>query len=136
MMTRPSLRWLAVGAVLVAFALGVGWLAMRRESGGTGEVRVPELSPVARSGRLAFDRNCAACHGVHAAGSAKGPALVHRVYHPRLHADIAFDLAVRRGVRAHHWSFGDMPPQPVLSATDLAEITRYVRELQKANGIE
>jgi len=29
-----------------------------------------------------------------------------------------------------------MPPQPALAATDLAEITRYVRELQKANGIE
>ncbi|MGH7333538.1 MAG: c-type cytochrome, partial [Candidatus Rokuibacteriota bacterium] len=69
-------------------------------------------------------------------GSAKGPALVHRVYHPRLHADIAVDLAVRQGVRAHHWSFGDMPPQPAVTATDLANITRYVRELQRANGIE
>jgi hypothetical protein len=61
---------------------------------------------------------------------------VHRVYHSGLHADVAFDLAVRRGVRAHHWSFGDMPPQPELTPTEVASITRYVRELQKANGIE
>jgi mono/diheme cytochrome c family protein len=109
---------------------------MRRQDSGPIEVRVPELSPGAQSGRLAFDRSCSACHGVHAAGSAKGPALVHRVYHPRLHADVAFDLAVQRGVRAHHWSFGDMPPQPAVTATELAHITRYIRELQKVNGIE
>jgi hypothetical protein len=29
-----------------------------------------------------------------------------------------------------------MPPQPEVTATDLANITRYVREVQKANGIE
>ena len=109
---------------------------MRWQDRGNAEVRVPELSPVAQSGRLAFDRHCAACHGVHATGNTKGPPLVHRVYHPRLHADIAFDLAVRRGVRAHHWSFGDMPPQPAVTATELTDITRYVRELQRANGIE
>ena len=126
----------AAGVVVVASALGVGWFAMRQQERGSAEVRIPELSAVAQSGRLAFDRSCSACHGVHAAGSAKGPALVHRVYHPRLHADSAFDLAIRRGVRSHHWSFGDMPPQPEVTATDRANITRYVRELQKANGIE
>jgi len=109
---------------------------MRRQDRGSAEVRVPELSTVAQSGRVAFDRSCSACHGVHAAGSAKGPALVHRVYHPGLHADSAFDLAVWHGVRAHHWSFGDMPLQPEVTPTELANITRYVRELQKANGIE
>jgi len=138
-MTLPNLspsRKLAAGVVLVALALGAGWFALRRQDKESAEIRVPELSPVAQSGRLAFDRSCSACHGVHAAGSEKGPALVHRVYQPGLHADSAFELAVRRGVRAHHWSFGDMPPQPEVTATEVASITRYVRELQKANGIE
>ena len=127
-----------MGIVLVALALGAGWFAMHRQDGRSAEVRVrvPKLSAAAQSGRLPFDRSCSVCHGVHAAGSAKGPPLAHRAYHPGLHGDSAFDLAVRRGVRAHHWSFGDMPPQPDVTATELADITRYVRELQRANGIE
>ena len=51
------------------------------------------------------------------------------------HGDAAFLLAVRNGVRAHHWRFGDMPPQPGLTGAEVAAITAYVRELQRANGI-
>jgi hypothetical protein len=29
-----------------------------------------------------------------------------------------------------------MPPQPSLAAAEIAQITRYVRELQAANGID
>ena len=49
---------------------------------------------------------------------------------------MAFVLAARNGVRAHHWPFGDMPPvgQP-LTDGELAAIIAYVRELQRANGI-
>ena len=49
---------------------------------------------------------------------------------------MAFELAVRRGVRAHHWLFGDMPPQPTITPDAIPMITRYVRELQQANGID
>jgi len=38
-------------------------------------------------------------------------------------------------VRAHHWNFGNMPPAEGVSDEDVIKITRYVRELQKANGI-
>jgi mono/diheme cytochrome c family protein len=99
-------------------------------------VRVPELSPSAREGRQAFDRQCAGCHGPHAAGTALGPSLVHPIYRPAHHADVAFTLAVQRGVLAHHWRFGDMPPQRGISPGEIETITRYVRELQRANGIE
>jgi hypothetical protein len=58
------------------------------------------------------------------------------IYRPGHHADVAFQLAARRGVRAHHWRFGDMPPQPTVPADALPAITRYVRELQQANGID
>ncbi|WP_374701253.1 c-type cytochrome, partial [Agrobacterium tumefaciens] len=47
-----------------------------------------------------------------------------------------FQFAVVNGVRAHHWRFGDMPPQQGLSEADVSEITAYVRELQRENGIE
>ena len=123
---------LALGVVAVAAV--VVWY--RRPEPATQPIRVPELSAEALAGQDAFDIHCARCHGEHAAGTSTGPPLVDRIYHPALHADIAVELAVRRGVPAHHWRFGDMPSQPVVPQTDVARITRYVRELQKANGIE
>ena len=44
-------------------------------------------------------------------------------------------LAARRGVRAHHWGFGDMPPVEGVTDADIAAIIAYVRTLQKANGV-
>jgi hypothetical protein len=61
---------------------------------------------------------------------------VDPIYRSAHHADASFLLAVRRGVPAHHWRFGNMPPVPAVPADDLASIIRYVREVQKANGIE
>jgi mono/diheme cytochrome c family protein len=99
-------------------------------------VRVPELSPTAQAGRAAFQQSCASCHGDVAQGTTTGPPLVHMIYRSGHHADVAFELAVRRGARAHHWRFGDMPPQPTVTADAVAPIIRYVRELQQANGID
>jgi hypothetical protein len=47
-----------------------------------------------------------------------------------------FTLAVRRGVRAHHWLFGDMPTHHAVTDRELADIVWYVHEVQKADGIE
>lgn len=69
------------------------------------------------------------------AGTEQGPPLVHRIYEPGHHADAAFHMAVRAGVRQHHWRFGNMPPQPQVSEAELRTIIRYVREVQRANGI-
>nr|WP_244953856.1 cytochrome c [Stappia indica] len=100
------------------------------------EVTVPELSGLAAEGRTAFDALCASCHGENAAGrQGIAPPLVHVIYEPGHHADGAFLLAATRGVRQHHWTFGDMPPVPEASPQDVAAITAYVRELQRANGI-
>ena len=102
------------------------------------EVKLPlELSPDAQIGKRAFDAKCAACHGDNAAGQ-KGaaPPLVHKIYEPSHHADMTFVMAVQNGVRAHHWPFGNMPPVEGLTQGDVKYITRYVRELQRENGIE
>ena len=48
----------------------------------------------------------------------------------------AISGAVRSGVRAHHWRFGDMPPQPQVAPADVEEIIRYVRWVQRQRGIE
>ncbi|MHA7774568.1 c-type cytochrome [Roseibium sp. M-1] len=99
-------------------------------------VTVPQLSGDAQAGAALFAENCAACHGDNAAGrEGSGPPLVHKIYEPNHHADGAFFMAAARGVRAHHWSFGDMPPVETVGETDVTKIVAYVRALQRANGI-
>ncbi len=90
----------------------------------------------AQEGALLFATNCSACHGLAAAGSDKGPALVNKIYEPGHHADASFYRAVREGVRSHHWSFGNMPPIAGVSDDEVGRILAYVRELQRAAGIE
>jgi mono/diheme cytochrome c family protein len=133
-------RWLIPVAVIHAFGVVgyVGWVLwdyLDRDADVV-VVALPPLSTVAEAGRAAYERLCVQCHGIHGGGSTMGPALVHPVYRPAHHADVAFKLAVRRGVRAHHWRFGDMPPQGDVGADELEAIVQYIRELQRANGIE
>ncbi len=137
-------------AVLAALVVGVGaaivWGRGGPGSSATGDairkgamvnVILPDaFSEAALLGESAFNATCAACHGANAAGSEAGPPLVHRIYEPSHHGDYAFELAVNNGARAHHWKFGNMPPQPGLTKTDVNTIVAYVRELQRANGID
>ena len=124
--------------VIGAILFGVGTVAVRwvwpKDAPGTG-VTVPELSALATQGKVAFDANCARCHGSNAAGTQDGPPLVHDIYNPGHHADEAFFRAARQGVPQHHWPFGDMQPRPEVSDQQLAAIVTYIRELQQANGI-
>ncbi|MFZ7094326.1 c-type cytochrome [Primorskyibacter sp. 2E233] len=101
------------------------------------EVTLPDtLSAEAELGKRAFDAVCATCHGENASGKTGfGPPLVHVIYEPSHHGDMAFELAVQNGVRAHHWKFGDMPAQDGLTKADVTGIVTYVRALQRANGI-
>lgn len=101
------------------------------------DVFVPaDLSSGAVAGKQLFDANCASCHGANAAGQADvAPPLVHIIYEPSHHGDESFQLAVARGVRAHHWPFGNMPAVDGLGRDEVAKIIAYVRELQRANGI-
>ncbi|WP_424943653.1 c-type cytochrome [Aliiroseovarius crassostreae] len=98
---------------------------------------LPELTDTAQIGKKIFDTACASCHGANAAGQdGVAPPLVHKIYEPSHHADEAFQRAAAVGVRAHHWPFGSMPPVEGISRGEVAMITRYIRELQRANGIK
>jgi mono/diheme cytochrome c family protein len=90
---------------------------------------------VLAEGERRYERFCGSCHGPRAAGSDAGPPLVHRIYEPSHHADAAFQLAVTRGVRAHHWTFGNMPPVSALDPAGIASVIAYVRWLQRQAGI-
>ena len=96
----------------------------------------PGLMPNPSAGKALYAENCATCHGADLNGTDKGPPLLHRVYEPSHHADMAFQLAVKNGVRAHHWKFGDMKPVPGLTPDDVAHITAFVRVEQRKVGIE
>jgi cytochrome c1 len=48
---------------------------------------------------------------------------------------MSFALAVKHGARAHHWAFGDMPAMPHVTDAEVAQITRYVRWLQRHSRV-
>ncbi len=102
---------------------------------GASAVVVPDLSANARAGEQVFNANCALCHGPNASGTGLGPPLVHQIYEPGHHQDFAIESAVRNGVPAHHWQFGNMLPVPAVADEDIPNIICYIRELQRANGI-
>lgn len=95
----------------------------------------PGLMPNAGAGAGLYARNCSSCHGERLQGSDKGPPFLHRVYEPSHHGDAAFQLAVKSGVRAHHWQFGDMPPVAGVSPDEVAHIIAFIRAEQRRVGI-
>ncbi|WP_457650291.1 c-type cytochrome [Profundibacter sp.] len=100
------------------------------------QVSVPELTGQAAIGKLAFNAKCATCHGENAVGQVGvAPPLVHQIYRPGHHGDMAFLMAARNGVRSHHWKFGNMPPVDGITDAEVKSIVAYVRALQQANGI-
>ena len=99
-------------------------------------VSLPALDAVQERGRAAFETYCASCHGANAAGQAgTAPPLIHPIYEPGHHGDLAFLRAAEQGAPAHHWPFGDMPAVKGISEVEIAEIIAYIRALQRANGI-
>jgi len=137
----------AVAIVILFIVLGgiggaIWWLEQDEPQVATGDrlphqvdVNLPSLSPAAAAGAKIFAANCQICHGVSASGGPGGPPLIHKIYEPSHHADGSFFVAVRNGVRQHHWSFGNMPPVPGISEAEIGQIISYVREVQRANGI-
>jgi mono/diheme cytochrome c family protein len=94
-----------------------------------------DLTANPETDKALFEKHCASCHGVDLKGGDKGRPLLHRVYEPSHHADAAFQLVVRNGVRAHRWQVGDMAPVPQATPHDVAHITAYVRTEQRKVGI-
>ena len=136
MSIKDKIPMIAVAAVFLGgIAVMISNAASGPNSGLAIDVKVPVLSSNAKSGEAVYSENCAACHGQNAGGSDQGPPLVYDTYNPGHHADGAFYMAVKSGVRQHHWKFGNMPAQPNVSKAETKLILTYVRELQRANGI-
>ncbi len=86
-------------------------------------------------GEQLFNNNCAGCHGKGAKGTDRGPTFISKIYEPSHHGDGAFHMAVKRGVRAHHWNFGNMPKINGVSEEEVTKIIGYIRWIQRENGI-
>jgi len=86
-------------------------------------------------GEKLFNNNCVACHGPGAQGTDRGPTFISKIYEPSHHGDSAFRLAVKNGVRAHHWKFGNMPKISGVSPDEVGQIISYIRWIQRENGI-
>lgn len=136
----PALRAALAGALAGVAAGGCGPGGGGGDAGGgagvdTVGLRLLPVPAALREGAELFRAHCAECHGEAAVGTGRGPPLAHPFYAPAHHADAAFLLAVQRGVRAHHWRFGDMPPLPLVSRGEATAIVGYVRWLQREAGI-
>ncbi len=130
-----NMQWGILGGSLL-FILGAWlWFFQLSPNANTVSVTMPKLSRNAQAGQTAFTANCASCHGQKAGGSQSGPPLIHKYYEPNHHGDGAFFLAVKTGVRQHHWGFGDMPPRPEVTQRQVQSIVAFIREVQAANGI-
>ena len=134
----------AFSVLAVAFGLAcVLWLSVNNsaddiiiETVSTNVLLPDTLSENAQIGKLAFEAKCTSCHGTNAAGrEGVAPPLVHIIYESNHHGDESFQRAVAMGVQAHHWSFGNMPAVEGLTRGDVKMIIKYIRELQRENGI-
>lgn len=136
---RAQPHWAKL-AVLSVLALGGITLVMSSfrtplPTSLTRAVVLPNLTEAERIGLGYFTVHCQACHGENGRGTRVGPPLVHKIYEPSHHGDGAFVRAVRKGVVAHHWRFGNMPALPAVTDHEVNAIIRYIRALQRANGI-
>jgi cytochrome c len=129
-------------AILVGFLLLLSACGEDGEPGGAGEAGAGAADEAGAAGAAdpergeqLFAANCAACHGPVGEGTTTGPPLVHVIYEPGHHSDASFHVAVQRGVQAHHWDFGPMPPVSGLSDEQVEDIIAHVRDLQREAGI-
>jgi len=121
--------------VLIALALLNLATGLRAQNADSNEPKEPEMTPSLNLGKMNYEAYCASCHGKTAAGTDRGPTFISKIYHPGHHGDGAFFIAAKRGVRAHHWRFGNMPPVKGVNDTQIQSILLYVRAVQQLNGV-
>jgi len=129
-------KWLVpVSGIAVLGAIGLLWLtgtlSFQRESPSGQPSTSQPVPPEFATGEALFNTHCSVCHGSSAVGTNQGPSLLARVYVPSHHSDASFYLAVKQGVRAHHWLFGSMPALPHVTEDEITQIIPYIRWLQQ-----
>lgn len=130
-MRVPVLKWLVFsGALMTSFLMGCN-----DSSPPPSTMPVKEAPSELEMGESLFNDNCSGCHGRGAVGTDRGPTFLSKIYAPNHHGDAAFLLAPQKGVRAHHWQFGNMPKISGLEPEEIKSIIPYIRWLQKEAGV-
>jgi mono/diheme cytochrome c family protein len=111
---------------------GVAMLLAACGGGGAASDAAPDVG----RGRQLYGGACAMCHGADLRGTARGPSQLSQVYEPSHHSDEAYRNAVKNGVRAHHWKFGDMPSLPEFPDDAIRDVIAYIRSEQQKQGFE
>jgi mono/diheme cytochrome c family protein len=122
-------------APLVVAVLALVVLASCGE-GDAGDTAAAPMPLPDHPGAEPYAQHCASCHGADLRGTDEGPSHLSVVYEPGHHPDWSFEVAVREGVRAHHWSYGDMPPIPDIDDDELDDLIAYIRAVQEDQGFE
>ena len=86
-------------------------------------------------GQLLYEKYCSSCHGLRLEGSTQGPPLLHPFYMPSHHGDESFYRAALKGVRQHHWNFGDMPAVEGMTPARMDSLLPYLRYYQQQKGL-
>ena len=106
--------------------------AVVAENGASKQPNVPFKFAI---GKKKYQESCSVCHGKWLSGTKQGPPLLHGFYKPSHHGDPAFYRAALKGVRAHHWEFGNMPPINGITRKDMDTIVPFIRWLQQEKGL-
>jgi len=122
-------------AVLILLVMGIVFTNSTTFADQIAEASSPKVPASLILNKMLYEKFCASCHGVDLKGTKKGPPFLHRVYHPGHHGDGSFFLAAKKGARAHHWKFGNMPPVQGTNDGIVASIVKYVRYVQKQAGL-
>jgi mono/diheme cytochrome c family protein len=126
---------MSAALVMIVFGCSEGGTGNQNQRPAPVEASASDIPDDLQKGHEKFHVFCAPCHGPQGVGTDHGPPLVHKIYEPSHHADIAFQRAAAQGVRAHHWKFGDMPKIEGVTPAEVTEIIAYVRWLQQQAGI-
>jgi cytochrome c len=129
-------KWLLpIGGIAALGGIGLLWFigghSHQHDSTAVALSTGKPVPPEFMTGEALFHTHCAICHGASASGTERGPAFLSKVYVPSHHSDASFYLAVKQGVRAHHWNFGNMPALPHVTEAEVTQIIAYVRWLQQ-----
>lgn len=119
-------------AICLFFTMTFSGSTVFADEGAGNQPKVPFKFAV---GKNKYQESCSGCHGKWLEGTNQGPPLLHGFYKPSHHGDPAFYRAALKGVRAHHWNFGDMPKIEGVTRKDMDQVVPFIRWFQQEKGL-
>ena len=87
--------------------------------------------PELKRAEVLYNSYCLSCHGRQGRGEGLGPPLLDSLFLAPLVTDDDALRAVTAGANQRAYSFGAMPPVPILAPAEALQVIEYVRWLQQ-----